>query len=87
VLAAEVRRQPRRSSSPRSFSLSRRFMFAVEVHEASAGRRGSGLAADSCGRPRSFSSPPTITKLRLAGEVPGLPQIVADGREGSVRRR
>ena len=47
-------------------------MFAVEVHEASAGRRGSGLAADSCGRPRSFSSPPMITKLRLAGEVPGL---------------
>ena len=57
MLAAEVRRQPRRSSSPRSSSLSRRFMFAVEVHEASAGRRGSGLAADSCGRTRSFSSP------------------------------
>ena len=35
----------------------------------------------------SSCSPRRSTKLRLAGEVLGLPRIVEDGREASARRR
>ena len=71
VMLAKVAACRDSSCSPRRFASSR---------EGPARRGASACRGGSC-------SPWRSTKLRLAGEVPGLPQIVADGREGSVRRR
>ena len=65
VLPAEVRRRPRRSSSPQNFGLPRRFVFTVEVIRrwprslACASREGSPAAAKV----------PLALELRLAEEV------------------
>jgi len=71
VMLAKVAACRDSSCSPRRFASSR---------EGPARRGASACRGGSC-------SPWRSTKLRLAGEVQGLPRIVEDGREASARRR
>jgi len=65
VLPAEVRRRPRRSSSPQNFGLPRRFVFTVEVIR----RWPRSLACASCGGSPAATKVQLAVELRLAEEV------------------